>query len=222
LSRVRGAVTNNNGFWIGRLDLLPPLLQSLLITIKYNNSQSIFSRTLDCRGLAPFSFSLYDLDFGLCPLSGDVSKTGSLSFFKCGETPNLLEPLERDWLMLAVCNGPNKSRCLPPLTWGRKYPVSETSCSFVFFRIRGNGQTKKTVTRGGNKYYKWKFERKSCKIIILNYYIFCDLWFLISLEPYLGHSSELFPNKTIFIPVLWFLHVAYSRDLPRTFCCLTD
>jgi hypothetical protein len=36
LSRVRGSVTNNNGFWIGRLDLLPPN-----ITISYSNSQSI-------------------------------------------------------------------------------------------------------------------------------------------------------------------------------------
>jgi hypothetical protein len=38
------------------------LLQSLIITINYNNSQSVFSRTLclDCRVLAPFSFSFYD------------------------------------------------------------------------------------------------------------------------------------------------------------------
>jgi hypothetical protein len=34
---VRGvSVTNNNGFWIGWLDLLTLLLQSLLITIKYS------------------------------------------------------------------------------------------------------------------------------------------------------------------------------------------
>jgi hypothetical protein len=34
-------VTNNNGFWIGRLDLLALLLQLLLITITYNSSQSL-------------------------------------------------------------------------------------------------------------------------------------------------------------------------------------
>jgi hypothetical protein len=46
LSRVHGSVTNNNGFWIGWLDLLTPSFQSLLVTIIYNNSQAIFSRTL--------------------------------------------------------------------------------------------------------------------------------------------------------------------------------
>jgi hypothetical protein len=39
LSRVRGSVTNNNGFRIGRLDLLALLLQSLLIKTNYNSSQ---------------------------------------------------------------------------------------------------------------------------------------------------------------------------------------
>jgi hypothetical protein len=47
LSRVRSSVTNNNGFWIGWLDLLTPSF-----TLNYNSSQSIC-----CRGLAPFSFS---------------------------------------------------------------------------------------------------------------------------------------------------------------------
>jgi hypothetical protein len=56
LSRVRDSMSNNNGFWIGWLGLLTP------ITINYNNSQPIFSRSLflDCRGLSPFSFSFYD------------------------------------------------------------------------------------------------------------------------------------------------------------------
>jgi hypothetical protein len=48
-------MTNNNGFWIGWLDLLAPC------TISLNHNQSsaepIF---LDCRGLAPFSFSFYE------------------------------------------------------------------------------------------------------------------------------------------------------------------
>jgi hypothetical protein len=38
LSWVPGSVTNNNGFWIGWLDLLITSLQSLLITINYNQS----------------------------------------------------------------------------------------------------------------------------------------------------------------------------------------
>jgi hypothetical protein len=40
-SRVRGSVTNNNGLWIGWLDLLALLLQLLLIAIAYNGSQSM-------------------------------------------------------------------------------------------------------------------------------------------------------------------------------------
>jgi hypothetical protein len=40
MSRVRGSVTNNNGFCSGCLDLLVLLLQLLLITITYNSSQS--------------------------------------------------------------------------------------------------------------------------------------------------------------------------------------
>jgi hypothetical protein len=45
LSRVYGAVTNNNGFWIGRLDLLTPSF-TVTLTQNYNNSQSIISRKL--------------------------------------------------------------------------------------------------------------------------------------------------------------------------------
>jgi hypothetical protein len=50
LSRVRGSVPNNNGFWIGLLDLLTHFWPYLLITINYNNPQSLY-----CRELAPFS-----------------------------------------------------------------------------------------------------------------------------------------------------------------------
>jgi hypothetical protein len=38
LSRVWGSGTNNNGFWIGCLDLLALLLQLHLIKIAYNSS----------------------------------------------------------------------------------------------------------------------------------------------------------------------------------------
>jgi hypothetical protein len=41
VSRVRDSVTNNNGFRIGRFDLLALLLQLHLITITYNSSQSV-------------------------------------------------------------------------------------------------------------------------------------------------------------------------------------
>jgi hypothetical protein len=41
LSRVRGSVTNNNGFCIGWLELLALLLQLRLITITYNSSQLV-------------------------------------------------------------------------------------------------------------------------------------------------------------------------------------
>jgi hypothetical protein len=44
LSRVRGAVTKNNVFWIGWLDLLTPL-QSLLNTMNYNNTVNLLPRT---------------------------------------------------------------------------------------------------------------------------------------------------------------------------------
>jgi hypothetical protein len=59
LSQVHGCMTNNNGVSIGWLDLLTSSLQSLIITINYNISQSFFSSPLflDCQGLASFSFS---------------------------------------------------------------------------------------------------------------------------------------------------------------------
>jgi hypothetical protein len=53
LSCVRGSVTNNNGFWIGWLDLLALLLQSLLITIALQ--QLTIS---DCLRLAPFCWTV--------------------------------------------------------------------------------------------------------------------------------------------------------------------
>jgi hypothetical protein len=40
---VRGYMTNNNGFWIGLLDLMALLLQLLLIKVTYNSSQSRFA-----------------------------------------------------------------------------------------------------------------------------------------------------------------------------------
>jgi hypothetical protein len=51
LSLIRGSVTNNKWFWMDCM-YWHILLVSLLITIDYKNSQSIF-----CRGLAPVSFS---------------------------------------------------------------------------------------------------------------------------------------------------------------------
>jgi hypothetical protein len=41
VSRVRGSVTNNNGFWIGWLDLLQTSLQLFLTAINYNSSQTM-------------------------------------------------------------------------------------------------------------------------------------------------------------------------------------
>jgi hypothetical protein len=56
LSRVYGSVTNNNGLWIGWLDLLTA---SFTITRNHNQSSAEpFFR--NCRGLAPFSSSFYD------------------------------------------------------------------------------------------------------------------------------------------------------------------
>jgi hypothetical protein len=62
LSRVYGSVTNNNGLWIGWLDLLTPSF-----TISLNHNQLIIHSQssaepffLVSRGLAPFSFSFYD------------------------------------------------------------------------------------------------------------------------------------------------------------------
>jgi hypothetical protein len=45
LSRVYGCLTNNNGSWIGWLGILKASF-TIIITINYENSQSIFSRTL--------------------------------------------------------------------------------------------------------------------------------------------------------------------------------
>jgi hypothetical protein len=50
LSRVLGSVTNNNGFWVGWLDLLTP---SFKITLNYNQLQQLTIHTI----LAPFIFS---------------------------------------------------------------------------------------------------------------------------------------------------------------------
>jgi hypothetical protein len=88
--------------------------------------------------------------FGLCP-SSCIPETRKQRFgnWMCflpqvrKETPTLLVPLERgkvQWLRLAISKGPNRVRCLLPLTWGRKqipkrcFPVS---------RIEDDGQSPK-------------------------------------------------------------------------------
>jgi hypothetical protein len=53
-------VTSNNGVWIGWLDLLITPLQSLVISVNYNKT-SAEPFLLDCRGLAPFWFSDFNL-----------------------------------------------------------------------------------------------------------------------------------------------------------------
>jgi hypothetical protein len=62
-------VTNNNGVWIGWLDLLTPSLPSLVITIPHNKS-SAEPFFLDRRGLAPFSFSFDSVLYYLHNLEG--------------------------------------------------------------------------------------------------------------------------------------------------------
>jgi hypothetical protein len=55
LSCVYGSMTNNNGFWIGWLDLL-----TASFTITHNHNQSsVEPFFLDCQGLTPFLFSFY-------------------------------------------------------------------------------------------------------------------------------------------------------------------
>jgi hypothetical protein len=49
----------------------------------------------------------------------------------------------RPWLRLAPSKRPKLSRRLPPNTWGRKHPVSETSC-FLVPRIPDDGKSPKT------------------------------------------------------------------------------
>jgi hypothetical protein len=49
LSRVRASLTNNNGFWIGWLDLLTP---SFTVTLNYTQLQQL--AISDCLRLAPF------------------------------------------------------------------------------------------------------------------------------------------------------------------------
>jgi hypothetical protein len=46
LTRVRGSVTDNNGFWIWCLDLLALLLQLYLFKIAYNSSKSVTAKGL--------------------------------------------------------------------------------------------------------------------------------------------------------------------------------
>jgi hypothetical protein len=51
MSRVRGSVTNNNGFWIGWLDLLTP---SFTVTLRPNYNQLLQLTIDDCLRLVPF------------------------------------------------------------------------------------------------------------------------------------------------------------------------
>jgi hypothetical protein len=54
-SRIYGSVTNNNGFWIGWLDLLA---SSCTISPNHNQLQQL--TIIDYLSLSPFSFSFYD------------------------------------------------------------------------------------------------------------------------------------------------------------------
>jgi hypothetical protein len=58
LSPVRGSMMNNNGFWIGWLDLLTP---SCTITLNYNQLQQL--KINDCLRLAPFLTGLWVSSF---------------------------------------------------------------------------------------------------------------------------------------------------------------
>jgi hypothetical protein len=48
------------------------------------------------------------------------------------------------WLRLALSNGPNRVGVSPPHLRTETYPVSETLCSLVLFRIPDDGQSPKT------------------------------------------------------------------------------
>jgi hypothetical protein len=80
VSRVYGIVTNNNGFWIGWLDLLTPSFTASLL----HNQSSVESFLLACRGLAPYSFSFYDWL---------LSQSQSQSYFTTGCLP----PISSSW-----------------------------------------------------------------------------------------------------------------------------
>jgi hypothetical protein len=62
LSRVWGSVTNNNGFWIGRLDLLTA---SFTITHNHNHLQELKINLLPRSHSVPVRISFYDWLFSL-------------------------------------------------------------------------------------------------------------------------------------------------------------
>jgi hypothetical protein len=84
LSRVRGSVTNNNGFWIAWLDLLTLFLQSLLINISYNSSHSMI-KTSSISYWTTRVFSSY------CGRLGSDLRVGHFVRFRCPliKTPQL-------------------------------------------------------------------------------------------------------------------------------------
>jgi hypothetical protein len=112
LSRVYGSVTNNNGFWIGWLDLLPP---SCTISLNHNQLQKL---TINyCLRFASFPFScsfwfeseselLYDWRFTVNQFvlaSSPLRLTTRDFFFQlslCGNSPYVTFSLTRRWVCL--------------------------------------------------------------------------------------------------------------------------
>jgi hypothetical protein len=79
VSRVRSSVTNNNGFWIGWLDLLELLWQLLLISINYNSSNRWLSTTCPIPSWTTSAFSSTVTDLILIY----DSVTSSVSVVRC-------------------------------------------------------------------------------------------------------------------------------------------
>jgi hypothetical protein len=77
LSRVRCSVTNNNGFWIGLLDLLT---SSCTITLNYNQLQQLTIN--DCLRLAPFLTGLWVSSLLRDWLGSDL-RVGHFFSFRC-------------------------------------------------------------------------------------------------------------------------------------------
>jgi hypothetical protein len=89
LSRVRGSVTNNNGFWIGWLNLLTLLLQLHLITITYitaHNQWLSKTRSIPSWTVSVFSSFVIDLVLIYESLTSSVSVVRSIT------------RLQSDWL----------------------------------------------------------------------------------------------------------------------------
>jgi hypothetical protein len=85
LSRVRGSVTNNNGFWIRWLNLLALILQSLLIILTYNNLRSMTVYDL-IQSLLDYERLLF-----YCDWHGSDLRIGHFFSFRCPlvNTPQL-------------------------------------------------------------------------------------------------------------------------------------